>query len=216
LIAVSNLKIRLDECYLFLSSFAILCFKLKHLLNILSSVELAKERCYSITVASILSFVDPFALNGQACSSTGMYLIFSVLLFFCDFKWSKTWTLLWILLWIFHSFCFCFCFCNWLLLLLPSVVPVRLLLLLLMLTNSVYWTCNCKCMCSHGYRSVGFPFQPRLIFHYCKRGFFFRLTRINPSNLWPDHLTGSMTRLGFKTMVILVGSIIESGINITI
>jgi hypothetical protein len=25
-------------------------------------------------------------------------------------------------------------------------------------------------------------------------------TRINPSDPWPDHLTGSMTRLGFKTM----------------
>ena len=30
--------------------------------------------------------------------------------------------------------------------------------------------------------------------------FFFGLTRVNPSDPWPDHLTGSMTESGFKTM----------------
>ena len=32
--------------------------------------------------------------------------------------------------------------------------------------------------------------------------FFFGLTRVNPSDPWPDHWTGSMTGSGFKTMVI--------------
>jgi hypothetical protein len=27
------------------------------------------------------------------------------------------------------------------------------------------------------------------------------LTRVNPSDPWPDHLTGSMTGSGFKTMI---------------
>ena len=75
---------------LFFSSFAIFCFKLKHLLNLLPSVELAGELCYNITVPSILFSVDLFALNWLACSSTCMYLIFYILLFFYDFKWSKT------------------------------------------------------------------------------------------------------------------------------
>jgi len=34
------------------------------------------------------------------------------------------------------------------------------------------------------------------------KGFFFGLTRVNPSDPWPNHLTGSMTGSGFKTMFI--------------
>ena len=68
------MRIRLDEFYLFFSSFAILCFIFFPLLNLQES----------ITVASILPSVDPSILP------TGMYLIFSILLFFYDFKWSNT------------------------------------------------------------------------------------------------------------------------------
>jgi len=43
-------------------------------------------------VASILPSVDPSVLPSVDPSilPTGMYLVFSVLLFFCDFKWSNT------------------------------------------------------------------------------------------------------------------------------
>jgi len=44
--------------------------------------KLAGLQLFTITVASILSSVDPFVLNLQVCSSTCMYLTFSVLLFY--------------------------------------------------------------------------------------------------------------------------------------
>jgi hypothetical protein len=33
---------------------------------------------------------------------------------------------------------------------------------------------------------------------------FFFLTRVNPSDPWPDHYTGSTTEPGLKTMIIIV------------
>jgi len=34
--------------------------------------------------------------------------------------------------------------------------------------------------------------------------FFFLLTRVNSSDLWPDHLTGLITRSGFKIMLLAI------------
>jgi hypothetical protein len=43
-----------------------------------------------------------------------------------------------------------------------------------------------------------------IVLSWIKTGFFigfFGLTRVNPSDSWPDHLTGSMTGSGFKTII---------------
>jgi hypothetical protein len=92
------MRIRLDELLLLVSfffrslSFITVAYPLFQIETSLIAIyfELAGLQFFTITVASILPSVDPFVLNLQACSSTGMYLTFSVLLFFCDFKWSKT------------------------------------------------------------------------------------------------------------------------------
>ena len=150
MINVSNLRIRLNELLLLVSFFfrslffitvayplfqietslIAICFKLEGL------------QLFTITVASILSSVDPFVLNLQACSSTGMYLTFSVLLFYatsngqrpelcCEYCsdvgaffyftvaekmwWESSWlAILFYCEFCFtiRSFCFCFCFCK--------------------------------------------------------------------------------------------------------
>ena len=51
-------------CYLFLFSFAILCFKLKHLLKILPSIELAWELYYNSGIDSSLCWPICFELAG--------------------------------------------------------------------------------------------------------------------------------------------------------
>jgi len=46
-----------------------------------------------------------------------------------------------------------------------------------------------------------------------KKAVFFGLTRVNPSDPWPDHLTGSMTGSGFKTMSMLIDALITCHIE---
>ena len=90
LIVVSNLRIRLNELLLLVSFFFRSLFSITvayPLFQIETSLiaicfKLVGLQLFTITVASILSFVDPFVLNLQACSSTNMYLTFSVLLFY--------------------------------------------------------------------------------------------------------------------------------------
>jgi hypothetical protein len=56
-----------------------------------------------------------------------------------------------------------------------------------------------------GYSLETFFFSTMLIIiispRASKKFFFFRLTRVNPSDPWPDYYTGSTTRSGLKTMI---------------
>ena len=82
LIAVSILSIRLDE-FLLVSFFFRL--SLSSVSSSSFSVELAGE--YNSGIGSSLWLTHQFF---PSILPTGMYLVFSVLLFFCDFKWSNT------------------------------------------------------------------------------------------------------------------------------
>jgi len=96
LIAVSNLRIRLDELLLLVSFFFRSLFSITvayPLFQIETSLiaicfELAGLQLFIIIVASILPYYHTHRYVSHFLCS----------FLFCNFKWSKTWTLLWILL----------------------------------------------------------------------------------------------------------------------
>ena len=142
------------------------------------------NQCYFLPLYFCFSFTSPMFLLFSACLLFIYFfssLVPSVSLCSCS-SWSLS-----LLSVFFCIICLWFSFFLWLLSIRPSFSGFVF----------VGWINNLR------WGEVEVPFCWRKVTSlpvFSMSLFYFGLTRVNPSDPWPDHLIGSMTRSGFKTM----------------